>query len=313
MQDASLSWSGVSLGTIAKRLVATAIAHTGESLPVVLPADVAGISTRTYPGYELAWVGDRLQELTQVDGGPDVSFEPRLTSDGLSVQWVMRTGTDTDPLLHQTGQDWIWDRGAAKGGVTSLSVSIDATGMAQRAWAIGSGTEVDLLVGEADFPDPLDAGYPLLEADASYTSVTDQGTLDAHALSLILYAQRPWATWALAVRADAAPTLGTYRPGDSSSPSERSESRGGRVMPVLRLGSAVLRGLGSAVLRGLVSASLRRPGDRSGRLEGARTGALGGARAAARDAQPTGLAHEQPRDPVGAHVRVDLLGRTHRP
>jgi hypothetical protein len=214
VQDAVLSWSGVSLGTIAKKLVETAVAHTGGSLPVVLPDDVAGTATRTYPGYELAWVGDRLQELTQVDGGPDVAFEPRLTADGLSVEWVMRTGTDDDPLLHQEGADWIWDRGATKGGVTSLGVDVDATGMAQRAWAIGSGTEVDLMVGEADWTAPLDAGYPLLETDASYTSVIDQGTLDAHALGLVLYAQRPWATWSLGVRADASPTLGEYRPGD---------------------------------------------------------------------------------------------------
>lgn len=213
-QDTAIVYRNLSLGTIAKRLISTAMDHTGGDLPIVLPPDEAGTATRRYPGYELAWVSDRLQELSDVIGGPDIALTPRMTSDRLAIEWVLRTGTTADPLLHQTGDDWAWDRGAPNGSLTSLSVTRDATDLAHRAWAIGSGTETQLMLGMAADLGPVAAGYPLLEAETSHTSVIEQSTLDGHAAALAAGSRRPWQTWALSVRADLAPRLGEYRPGD---------------------------------------------------------------------------------------------------
>ncbi|WP_194521979.1 hypothetical protein [Cellulosimicrobium sp. JZ28] len=213
-QTTTLSWSGLSLATIAKRLIQTSMSHAGGSLPLVLPDDELGSAVRNYPGYELGVVGERVRQLVEVAGGPDIALQPRLTGDGLRIEWVMRAGTTADPLLHQAGDDWAWDRGAARGPLTKLSVDVDATGVAQRTWAIGSGMESALMLGTAYDPAPLAAGYPLLEATGSFTSVLEQSTLDAHAAALADTARRPWQTWALTVRADTAPRLGTYRPGD---------------------------------------------------------------------------------------------------
>lgn len=214
VQDTALSWSGLSLATIAKRLLQAAMSHTGGTLPLVLPADEPGTSVRNYPGYELAVVGERVRQLIEVQGGPDIALQPRLVDGGTRLEWVMRTGTMADPLLHQAGDDWAWDRGAARGSLTKLSVDVDATGVAHRTWAIGSGMESALMLGTAYDPTPLDAGYPLLETTGSFTTVLEQPTLDAHAAALADTARRPWQTWSLAVRADASPRLGTYRPGD---------------------------------------------------------------------------------------------------
>ena len=210
---ASLSWSGLSLGTIQKRLVQTALAHTGGDLPVVLQADEAGPHTRTYPGAEMATVAQRLDELSQVINGPEFAFEPRLTADRLGVEWVMRTGTLADPLLHQAGLDWVASATASRGSIAGLTVTEDASSVATRAFAKGSGTdEASVISRPAARSDLLAAGFPLLESARSYSSVTEQATVDSHAAADLDANDRPWMTWSLSLAADA--RLGQYRPGD---------------------------------------------------------------------------------------------------
>ena len=219
VQESSLTWSSLSLGTIAKRLIAESETHTGGGLPIVLPTDEAGSHARTYYGYESATVGERLKQLAEVDGGPDLALQPRLTTDGLSIEWVLRTGTVADPLLHQIGADWQWDRGAAQSAVRLLSVRVDASSVASRVWVYGGGSEEAQLVGYDDDTTLTDAGYPLTETDAARSNVSVQGTLDAYATALLGSSSRPWSTWDLEVSdggdvTDGVPTLGAYRPGD---------------------------------------------------------------------------------------------------
>lgn len=209
----SLSYAGVSLGTIAKRLVQEALAHTGGSLPVVFQADEAGSSVRTYPGFELASVGQRLQELSQVQGGPEIDFQPRLTPDRTGIEWVMRTGTTAQPWLAQVGLDWMVDTTVPRGALGSLSVVEDASKVATRAWAKGSGTdEATLISRPAVATDRLDAGFPLLESAESYSSVVDQATVDAHAAGDLVANDRPMQTWKVTVAVDS--RVGAARPGD---------------------------------------------------------------------------------------------------
>lgn len=211
----SLSWSGLSLGTIAKRLVATALAHPGGSLPIVLPADAAGPNERTYPGYELGTVGERLRQLSEVEGGPDLAFQPRLTADGLSIEWVLRAGTTADPLLHQSGDDWRWDRGAVRGPLRLLGVDRDATDVASRVFSTGDGMEEDLPIGLAETTELTDAGFPLTERVGTYNA-TETSRLNAYARATLDSSVRPWQTWQLETDVDT-PPLGTYRPGDWAS------------------------------------------------------------------------------------------------
>ena len=211
--SSSLSYSGLSLGTIAKRLVQAVMAHTGGDLPIVLPADESGSHERTYPGYEMATVAQRLEELSEVEGGPEVAFEPRLTTDRLGIEWVMRVGTAADPTLHQEGLDWIADASAVRGGVKAFAVSEDGTAVTSRAFARGSGTdEATVLSRPAARTDLLAAGFPLLDSARSYSTVLEQGTIDSHARADLAANDRPWVTWSLQVEADA--RLGQYRPGD---------------------------------------------------------------------------------------------------
>lgn len=214
------TWSALSLGTIAKRLVELAETHVGGELPIVLPDDVTAADdedhTRTYNGYSVATVRDRINELMNVEGGPDIAFEPRLTTDGLAVEWVMRVG---DPLLTQSGDDFVWDSRAPRGPVAGLSVHRDASAQAERAWATGFGMETSLLMSRAEpsnigAPDLRDAGFPLTERVDEHSTVESQSRLNAHARSSLRSSLRPWMTWTMTVDATVSPTLGSYRPGD---------------------------------------------------------------------------------------------------
>lgn len=207
-----LAWSGLSLGTIAKRLVETAMSHAGGSLPLVLPPDEVGGHERIYPGYELKQVGEVLRQLTEVIGGPDIRFEPRLTADRLRIEWVMRVGTEAQPLIWQSGGDWQWDTTVPGSGVSGLSVSRDATRLGYRAWGTGSGQEAALPMSMREDLSLTGRGFPLLEVDESRSQVSEQTTLDAHTEALLARSVRPWVTWSW--RAREHPSLWEQRPGD---------------------------------------------------------------------------------------------------
>jgi len=209
----SLSWSGLSLGTIAKRLVQEVLGHAGGDLPIVLPPDEIGVHERNYPGSELATAAQRLRELSEVEGGPEIAFEPRLTADRMGVEWVMRVGTTANPMLHQAGLDWVLDTSAPRGPVAAFTVSEDASSVVTRAFAKGSGTdEATLISRPATRGDLIATGFPLLESARSYTNVLEQPTIDSHAAADLAGNDRPWQTWTLRVRADS--RVGQYRPGD---------------------------------------------------------------------------------------------------
>ncbi|MFB9956983.1 hypothetical protein [Cellulomonas denverensis] len=221
----SVTYSGLSLGTIAKRLVALAMSHSGGGLPIDLPDDETAADdadhTRTYRGHELATVLTRLDQLMDVQNGPDITFEPYLTTDRLGIRWRMRVGTEAQPMLYQAGDDWVWDASAAQGGVSGLSVSRDATALAQRSWVTGAGMDEALLmarreptqIGEGDL---RDVGFPLMEVSEARSSIEHQATADSWATGNLRAVLRPMQTWSCEVIARPTNTAGARPPALSS-------------------------------------------------------------------------------------------------
>lgn len=213
------TYTGLSLGTIAKRLVALAQTHTGGSVPVALPTDETGTNSNTYPGYAMDKVGDMLRNLTGVEGGPEIQFVPRRqASDPTKLEWVMRVGTTEAPLLSQMGADWIWDLTAVKSSASGLKVTRDGSVMTCTQWVQGAGTDVSTLFGQASDSTLIDAGFPLLEAiDASHSGeagASVQATLDAYAAEDLARTNRPMETWTITVQRDDTPAVGSYQVGD---------------------------------------------------------------------------------------------------
>jgi hypothetical protein len=215
----SLDLTGLSLGSIAREIVRLSIFGNPDNpgLPIILP-DVleSGSNERHYKGYELPYVGDLLRKLTEVDNGPDIAFRPRYNAaDPTRIEWVMTHGSASSPLLYQAGDDWIWDGSVEESGVSDIGVKEDGTGMADRVWQPGAGSELEMKLATAQDLDLIrNAGYPWTEADAASKDVEDPGILQGHADYAMAVARRPLETWDLTVRADNNPILGRYAPGE---------------------------------------------------------------------------------------------------
>lgn len=218
VQRSSLDFAGLSLGSIARELVRRSVFGNPNNpgLPIVLP-DVLepGSHERHYKGYELPYLGALLKKLTQVEDGPDIRFQPRFSADPTRIEWVMTHGTPASPLLYQSGPDWIWDGTVEESGVSDITTSDDASGMADQVWQPGAGSELEMKLATArDTSLIATAGYPWTEGDAASKDVEDQAVLQGHANAAMAAARRPVETWDVSVRADLNPQLGDYLPGD---------------------------------------------------------------------------------------------------
>jgi hypothetical protein len=206
--------AGLDLGSIAKRLVQQARAHTGGNVPVILEDDRAGIHEKNYVGTDLTVIGDALENLVNLDNGPDIEFTPRFTADLLGVEWVLRTGTEDQPQLFSESTH-VWDYVAAQRSIRGLQVKVSGSKMAGRAFATGGRSANKALFARYTNTPMTAAGYPLLETiDSSHSTVSRQSTLDRYAKESARTGSKPIEFWTFEVQADQSPLAGEYRAGD---------------------------------------------------------------------------------------------------
>ncbi len=170
-----------SLQGIARAWVAQDQGWPNADVPVILPAAIPGTNERNEAGANLASVGQRLSQITQVEGGPDIQFAPRFQSDRLGVEWVMRIGTPEQPLLFSP-QEVTFDVSAAQSSVSNLQISTSGVGIASTVYASGGRSADRVLIAVAENPGLLDQGFPaLVRVDSSFSTVSEQSTMQAHA------------------------------------------------------------------------------------------------------------------------------------
>lgn len=199
---ADVTYTNLTLRTIAKRMIQGDLTRAGHGLPIVLPDDdPAGTSERTYPGYDLATIGERLTQLTQVIDGPEIEFRPEFTSSAQrAVQWRMRIG---NPRVGQLGYPHAWDYGNA---LSHVDYDRDGSQQTMAHVERGNGMERGLLTGYQDDKTLVGVGgysWPELETVGSTSSsVTEQATLQAKADGQVATYARPIVTWSATVRMD---------------------------------------------------------------------------------------------------------------
>lgn len=217
----TLTYTGVSLATIASNLVqvATALSKPGASLPIVLPSTETDTDTthqRTYNGFDLSSISDLISNLTGVIGGPDVDFAPRWTDGSRSaIQWVMRAGAKAQPQL-SSPIPVAFDATQPGSSVQQIDVAEDYSQLATTQWAKGSGSGTTTLMSMAQSTALTQLGYPALERETDYTTVTTQAELDAHTAGDLATFSTPTVQWNLRVDGSATPALGSYLLGDTA-------------------------------------------------------------------------------------------------
>lgn len=204
-----------SLQGIARALVAQAQSWTGGNVPVILPDEVASDgSERWYKGADLGIVAERLTQLTQVDGGPDIMFTPRLQVDALGVEWVMRIGTPNQPRLFSAQRQKFY-MGNARSSVSNIKVTVDGSGIADQAFAAGGRTNDQALITVSTDPTLASAGYALLEAvDSSHSTVSESATLQGYSDEMTVQGRTPSRVWSFEHDLSQRPYLEAFTAGD---------------------------------------------------------------------------------------------------
>jgi hypothetical protein len=208
-QDAN--YTGWTLATIMKKLASDSVGRgAGYELPIDFPADVASTNVRNYPIYDLASVGQRMKDLTQVEQGPDVDWDPYLATAN-TIRVLMRIGT---PSLTQAGVNLIWHDGSS---LTYVNVDSTSANMTTSVYTRGNSTERASQVAYATDTSLIGVGWPILESvDTTHQSVTDFTTLQGYANEWVRYYKNPVETWSAEVVMDVSPVVGTYKPGDTA-------------------------------------------------------------------------------------------------
>lgn len=133
-RDVTSKWEGLSLRTIAKRLVQQACSHPAATLPIDYEPDVTGTHQREYPGSDMKKVGEALTDLTQVEGGPDIMFRPKWGADRKHVRWDLVTG---DPEITQGGSEHYWDTSVPDAHASVVSIERDGAVLGARDFQLG--------------------------------------------------------------------------------------------------------------------------------------------------------------------------------
>lgn len=128
------------------------------SLPIFYQGTTGGTRSRTWYGYELPVVMDELQKIIDAEGGPDVIFDPRWSTDGTKLEYLMwdaEQGVNgLVPVNLSANQKMLYD----------LKIKRDATDVATVVIGTAEGSEQDLEYEVASTGSTL---YPHLVKDHS--------------------------------------------------------------------------------------------------------------------------------------------------
>lgn len=131
---------GFSYRTLAKKLIQLGTTGPGRFIPIVYEPDVAGTEDRTYYGYNLDMVIDTIEELMNLDNGPDIDFRPEWDGAG-GIRWQMVTGN-----LSGNGGVIEVNFSADNPEATGLVEKVSSREKATQVFGIGEGAGIDMLV-----------------------------------------------------------------------------------------------------------------------------------------------------------------------
>lgn len=212
--DTNTTFAGVTWPYLVRASLTQMMAWPGGDLPLVFGEDGTGAHDKNYDGSEFKPVGEALEDLTNLENGPEIEFTPRLSTDRRRIEIVVRVGDDVQPQLRSASVHK-WDYAVPDRSVKDLSADTDWNRLTSQAWGTGGRKINQALVSRAYSDELLDLGYPFLESlDSSRSDVVFQETLDSYANENLRNGSTSTEFWQFKVRKDRAPFLGDYNIGD---------------------------------------------------------------------------------------------------
>lgn len=142
------------------------------ALPITLPDFQGGSYYRDYYAWDMAYVYDRIQDITQLERGPDVRFDPIQQDDGsLRFQLVSRKGI--------VDNHWHWDSTLPRVRVIPDSEDKSGADMTTQVYVTGGKGEDKTVMARRYIVPP--GGLLLQSADTSHTTDSDMRSLQGYA------------------------------------------------------------------------------------------------------------------------------------
>lgn len=203
---ANLEWSGLTYGTLVNRAITQAQAGTPAEkyrLPIVIPGDDAGVHSMSLYGYHMPVASDVILDIAEKDAGPDVSFRPRWAADG-SVEFV-RTSSPYDSNNYEI---YDFHVSAPESRISGLQWKVNASNVTTRLFAVGEGSEKNMLVQIAtDATTP----YLALERTVAFKDESDWPSLRSKAVAELGASNNPTIQVSMMVPVDGPPNVSQLR------------------------------------------------------------------------------------------------------
>ena len=188
-------------------------------LPISLPAAEGGSYTRTYYAWDLATVADRINDITGLENGPEIRFDPRITGNGsLTFDLV----ADPEPAHHR------WNAMVPGSRVILSKLDGDGADMTCQAWAVGGKDDDRTLMCRRTTTIPTDVGCMFLQSkDTEHTAVSELRTLQEHALADLARGAWPVETYTVKIGEEH-----DVRVGDTADLTVSDDHLGTRTIPL---------------------------------------------------------------------------------
>lgn len=211
--------TGYSLGDIARQVVQKAQQKPGGMLPISYPIPEQGntgstLHERNYRGFNVQNIrcGDILTKLSNVLNGPDIMFRPRLIQQNL-LTFDMLYGSWNDPRIRQT-RTVVFDTTSELGPVSDMRLTTTGTYQTSRVFSVGAGQDESQIIKVVTNPNPIQAGFPILETTVNIGNSENPDVTYAHGVASLISNANVLREVEMTVRADGVDKIGTFWPGD---------------------------------------------------------------------------------------------------
>lgn len=200
--DWALTFTG-SYRDIARGLIAETLKW--GRMPFKLPPSEGGSYTRTYAGYSLATVSDRIRDLSDLVTSMEYRFTPSLDTDG-RLSYLLEAGPE---LIDHT---LALNTAVPAQRVKLKSIREDGTPLTTEVWAAGGKDDDKTVMARAAIPVQYrDPDTPFLQsANTEHTTVSEVDTLRTYARSQASRGAWPDETYSVSVGEEYDPHVGDH-------------------------------------------------------------------------------------------------------